>query len=204
MLPEGFVYVKDYIPTLIESLFYFSDFNFMGRPAAGYKANKVILTLAATAQLQKAAADFANDGWKIKVIDAYRPTKAVDDFWQWALDQNDTKMKDIFYPEFEDKTLIFDGYLAKYSSHSRGSAVDLTLVKDGKEIDMGSQIDLLGTISNTISDKITQEQQQNRLYMRDIMHKHGYDNYRKEWWHYALLNEPFPRNPEDHLNFDVE
>lgn len=203
MLPEGFVYVKDYIPNIIESLFYVTDFNFMGRPAAGYKANKVILTEKAAIALQKAAEDFAKNGWQIKVIDAYRPTKAVDDFWQWAHDKNDTKMKDIFYPEFDDKTLLFDGYLARFSSHSRGSAVDLTLVKDGEEIDMGSLIDLLGTISHTISDKVTPEQQQNRLYLKEIMEKHGYDNYRKEWWHYALLNEPFPRNPEDHLNFDV-
>lgn len=203
MLPEGFVYVKDYIPNIIENLFYFTDFNFMGRPAKGYKANKVILTKEAAIALQSAAAEFAKDGWQIKVIDAFRPTMAVDHFWEWALDTNDTKMKQIFYPEFDDKTLLFNGYLARHSSHSRGSAVDLTLVKDGEEIDMGSLIDLLGTISHTISDRITPEQQKNRLYLKEIMEKHGYSNYPKEWWHFGLLKEPFPRNPEDHLNFEV-
>ena len=68
---------------------------------------------------------------------------------------------------------------------------------------MGSQIDMLDEISNTISPLISATAQANRLYLKEVMEKQGFDNYRKEWWHFALLNEPFPRKPEDHFDFLV-
>jgi len=36
------------------------------------------------------------------------------------------------------------------------------------------------------------EQRQNREMLVDVMRRHGFKNYDKEWWHYTLENEPFP------------
>jgi D-alanyl-D-alanine dipeptidase len=205
-LPKGFVYLSDVDPSIKQEMFYASDFNFVGRPIKGYNKPVAILTQQAAHALKKVQDEVKLKGLSLKVIDAYRPHRAVEDFWNWALDPSDTKMKDIFYPKYSDKSKIFsDGYLAKFSGHSRGSTVDLTLVdSNGKEIDMGSQIDMLDEISNTVTDLIPPAAQKNRLYLKEVMERQGFDNYRKEWWHFALLDEPFPRKPEDHFDFPVE
>ena len=57
---------------------------------------------------------------------------------------------------------------------------------------MGSSFDLFHEVSHTKSGLITQEQQNNRELLRSVMHKHGFKNYVKEWWHFTLLHEPFP------------
>ena len=48
-------------------------------------------------------------------------------------------MKPYFYPDLEKQVLFKTGYIASKSSHSRGSAVDFTLLdmRTGKEVDMG-------------------------------------------------------------------
>ena len=52
---KGFVYVKKLIPDLIEDLRYLTSNNFMGSPADGYQANRVILTQEAATALKGAA-----------------------------------------------------------------------------------------------------------------------------------------------------
>ncbi len=204
-LPKGFVYLSDIDSTIKQDMFYCSDFNFVGRKINGYVKPVAILTIEAATALKKVQDEVSKKGFCLKVIDAYRPHRAVEDFWAWANDPKDMKMQKIFYPKYADKSQIFaDGYLAKFSGHSRGSTVDLTLIdSNGNDVDMGSQIDMLDEISNTVSPLITPQAQANRLYLKEVMEKYGFDNYRKEWWHFALLNEPFPRRPEDHFDFVV-
>lgn len=82
-------------------------------------------------------------GYHIKIFDAYRPQRAVNDFVKWAEDVNDIKMKKQYYPNI-DKTRLFElGYIASRSGHTRGSVVDLTIVdtQTGMEVDMGSGFD---------------------------------------------------------------
>lgn len=59
----------------------------------------------------------------------YRPQRAVDHFVRWAEDLDDQAMKDEFYPDVDKTRLFDDGYIAAKSGHSRGSTMDLTLVK---------------------------------------------------------------------------
>ncbi len=80
----GFVYVKNYIPDLIEDLRYFTTNNFMGEQATGYKANRVILSKKAALALKNAADELRTMGYVIKVYDAYRPQSAVDHFVRWS------------------------------------------------------------------------------------------------------------------------
>ncbi|KTC76752.1 hypothetical protein Lbru_2859 [Legionella brunensis] len=53
-LPQGFVYLQQIAPQVVEDLRYVTADNFMGRPVPGYLANRCILTLPAAQQLAKA------------------------------------------------------------------------------------------------------------------------------------------------------
>ena len=105
------------------------------------------------------------------------------------------------YPNL-DKPQLFQGYIAKKSGHSRGSVVDLTLVDiaTGQEVDMGSDFDFFGEISNHGTDLISPEQEWNRNILRDAMVAAGFQVYTKEWWHYALKDEPYP---DTYFDFEV-
>ena len=78
--------------------------------------------------------------------------------------------------------------------HSRGSAVDLTLLdmRTGKEVDMGSPFDLFGEISHPDSADVTEEQHENRMILRRAMMRNGFLPLDCEWWHFVLKNEPYP------------
>jgi D-alanyl-D-alanine dipeptidase len=187
-------------------MFYASDFNFVGRPIKGYNKPVAILTEQAAHALKNVQDEVKLKGLSLKVIDAYRPQRSVDDFWDWAKRADDLKMQAVFYPHYTNKTKIFDdGYIWKLSSHSRGSTVDLTLVDDnGDEIDMGSQIDMLDSVSNTMSGAISREAHENRMYLKDTMVNAGFDGFCMEWWHFTLRDEPFTLTPQHHFDFVVE
>lgn len=193
-LPNGFAYVTDVIPTAQLEIRYFSEDNFVGAVIDGYEASKAILTVEAANALKKAADILYEQGYVIKIFDAYRPQRAVNHFMRWAKDLDDTKMKEKYYPHL-DKSVLFElGYIAEKSGHSRGSTVDLTLVdvSTGKELDMGSGFDFFGEISNHGTDLIPEEQEKNRNILRDAMMEAGFKIYPEEWWHYTLENEPYP------------
>ena len=104
-------------------------------------------------------------GYRLKVFDAYRPACAVRSFVLWGIEDQDKRMKEYFYPDMDKDELFVKGYIAKQSSHSRGSTVDLTLfdMKSGKELDMGSPFDFFGEISHPDYKGITREQAENRM-----------------------------------------
>jgi D-alanyl-D-alanine dipeptidase len=194
LLPNGFAYVTDIISTAELEIRYFSNDNFTGAVVDGYEAPKAILTREAAEALKNAADALYENGYYIKIFDAYRPQRAVNHFIRWAQDLNDTKMKEKYYPEL-DKSVLFElGYIAEKSGHSRGSTVDLTLVEisTGEELDMGSGFDFFGEISNHGTHLITPEQEKNRNILRDAMVDAGFEVYPEEWWHYKLKNEPYP------------
>ena len=84
------------------------------------------LTKEAAAALKEAIDNLVFRGYRLKIFDAYRPQMAVTHFMNWALDPDDVRMKEYFYPELEKDTLFPQGYIAEHSGHSRGSTVDLT------------------------------------------------------------------------------
>lgn len=132
-----------------------------------------------------------------------RPQMAVDHFIRWAKDIDDISTKKYFYPDV-DKTKLFElGYIAKKSSHTRGSTVDLTLfnMKTQTDIDMGGTFDYFGNISwSTNTDNINDIQKENRKLLRDLMVNAWFTPLKEEWWHFTLENEPFPNT---YLNFPV-
>ena len=177
MLPEGFVYIKDIIPSIREGIRYAGEHNFVGCPVDGYFAPKSVLKIEAALALKKAAEEFERKGLYPLIYDAYRPQRAVDHFVRWAKDVEDVKTKDEFYPTLDKSELFPKGYIAVYSGHSRGLTVDLTLTdQDGNELDMGGEFDWFSKISSHDYENLTPEQKANRQLLRQGMLDAGFDD----------------------------
>ncbi|WP_435137877.1 M15 family metallopeptidase [Formosa sp. A9] len=202
-LPNGFVYVKDIDSTIKLELRYCTANNFVGSPINGYHEAVGIVTLPTAKALKAVQAELKAKQLSIKIYDAYRPQDAVNHFMAWAKQVNDTIMKPYFYPDVNKKHLFRDGYIASKSRHSSGSTVDLTLVslQTGEELDMGSPYDFFGMPSWVTYQNLTPVQKENRALLQEIMQKHGFRNYNKEWWHFTLKSEPFKNQ---YFNFPVE
>jgi zinc D-Ala-D-Ala dipeptidase len=138
--------------------------------------------------------DLSARGLGLKVFDCYRPQRAVAQFVRWAQRIDDVKRKREFYPDEDKRELFNKGYISDRSGHSRGSTVDLTLVRraDGGELDMGSPFDFFSPKSWPSDRSVSEEAQQNRALLAAAMRGGGFRPYDKEWWHFTLNNEPFP------------
>ncbi|WP_179315729.1 M15 family metallopeptidase [Winogradskyella undariae] len=202
-LPEGFVYVKSIIPDLDVELRYFTTNNFVGDTIDGYEANRLILTKATAEKLKLVQDELQEQNLCLKVYDGYRPQRAVNNFITWARDLNDTIKKSQFYPEAEKRNLFEAGYIASRSGHSRGSTIDLTIIdgQTGVPLDMGSPFDYFGKESWIAHEPLTDLQKQNRQLLQTVMLKHNFRNYSKEWWHFTLRWEPFPKT---YFDFEIE
>lgn len=202
-LEDGFSYIKNKIPTIETDIRYFGSHNFTGRPVIGYEAPVAILSTKATLALEKVQNELNKKGLGLKVFDSYRPQRAVTSFEVWARDINDTIAKQEFYPDIDKKDLFVLNYIASKSGHTRGSTLDLTLInlQTKQELDMGSPFDFFGTISHHNTTEITTQQKENRELLRTAMLKHGFKDYAEEWWHYTLIDEPFP---ETYFDFVVK
>ncbi len=192
VMPKGFMYLDEATKLPEIQLRYATDDNFVGRPLAGYRGKRAILRTEAASALKKVAEDFHKQGYTLVIYDAYRPHTAVMDISMWGNDPNDQKMKSVFYPNIDKKTVFGDKYLRNFSEHSRGVAVDVTLRnrKTGKLVNMGGFHDLLDPISATNYPGLTPEQRHNRHILKSTFEKHGFVNYKLEWWHYFLKDEP--------------
>jgi D-alanyl-D-alanine dipeptidase len=202
-LPEGFVYLDDVIPGIKLEMRYYTDNNFTGCRVDGYLKPRCIITEPAAQALKSVQSDLMVFGLELKIFDAYRPQAAVDNFIRWAADVRDTKMKKEYYPDVDKTNLFKDGYIASRSGHTRGSTVDLTIIQSGsgKELDMGGPFDFFGPVSWPDSSLVPAVKRANRLLLRTLMIRYGFNPYEKEWWHFTLANEPFPKT---YFNFPVE
>lgn len=201
---SDFVNLGEAVPDVIQEIRYYTSYNFVGAPIDGYEEPCAFMTKEAADALREVSSDVMSQGYRLKIYDAYRPQKAVDNFVRWAEDLDAVEMKSYFYPEV-DKTLLFEqGYIDAKSGHSRGSTVDLTLfdMQTGKEVDMGGTFDYFGELSHPdYTEGITEEQLANRNILRDAMVRHGFRPLDTEWWHFTLENEPYP---DTYFNFDVD
>jgi len=121
--------------------------------------------------LLQAAIDLAGDlGLRFLIFDAFRPTEA-----QWVLWNHSPN------PEFVSDP-------RRGSPHSRGLAIDLTLIdKDNRPLDMGTPFDDFTSASHHGDRSISAEAQRNRAILLGIMTAAGWDFFRNEWWHYQLF-----------------
>ena len=192
--PSGFVLLSDVIPSIVQEIRYFPTYNFVGDRIDGYEEPCAILTKEAARALKTVSNEMMVQGYRLKIFDTYRPACAVKHFVLWGIEDQDIRMKPYFYPELEKQELFLKGYVAKKSSHSRGSTVDLTLLDmaTGKELDMGSPFDLFSEKSHPDFRGISDEQYENRMILRNVMLRNGFAPIDCEWWHFTLKDEPYP------------
>ena len=198
---SGFVPIYTVIDDAAYDIRYYSPNNFTGNKINGYKAPVAYMTKEGAKALSIAAKDLRKQGYRILIWDTYRPQKAVDNFVEWINNPNNEGDKS-FYPELKKSDLLKGQYIMAKSGHTRGSTVDLTLIKkDGSFVDMGGTFDLFSEISHPDYKKLTKKQKHNRKILNDAMIKAGFNGIDSEWWHFTLKNEPYP---DTYFNFDVE
>ena len=150
-------------------LAYASSDNFTGRPI--YAAADCYLHQDAEALLRRAIDLASAIGLGVLIFDAFRPSEA-----QWAL-----------WNHTPDPDFLADP--RRGSPHSRGAAIDLTLIEaDGVALDMGTDFDAFTPTSHHGAMDISSEAQRNRAILMGIMTSAGWDFYRNEWWHYQMFN----------------
>lgn len=199
-----FVDLSKMCPGIKIQVDYATASNFTGAIVPGYKAKKAYFARGPAERLCLVQEDAVKEGLTLKVFDSYRPAKAVASFLKWAsLPENNPELKAKYHPKYTRQEILELGFIAKQSSHSKGSAIDLTLerLSDGIELDMGTPFDFFDSLSHTESPLITQKQLKNRLKLRELMERHGFRNFSKEWWHYSFRPEPYP---DQYFDFDVE
>jgi zinc D-Ala-D-Ala dipeptidase len=193
-LPPGFVDAGTVVDGLVVDMRYFGDQNFVGGRIDGYERGRCVLSAPAAGALAAVQHDLAAHGLGLKVFDCYRPQRAVAHFVRWAQRIDDVKRKREFYPDVDKRDLFKEGYISERSGHSRGSTVDLTLVRraDKRELDMGSPFDFFSPKSWPSDTGVGAQAQANRALLAAAMTRGGFRPYDKEWWHFTLVDEPFP------------
>jgi len=148
-------------------LAYATPNNLTGKPI--YQREHCLLLAPAEAALRRAIDIAAKSGLRLRIFDAYRPPQAQQVLWD-------------FLP---DPTYIAD--LKRGSNHSRGTAVDLTLVDaEGAALDMGTAFDAMTEDSWHFHAGLPAAVQRSRLLLLGIMHGAGFTHIASEWWHYEL------------------
>ena len=165
---QNFVKVNENNLDVTIDLRYASENNFTGEKV--FFSNTCFLHKVAYEHLCKAVEISKKLGFKLKIFDAYRPTYVQKKLWEFLPDPNF-----IAPPE-------------KGSPHSRGVALDLTITKEGRELDMGTGFDEFSKLSYHGNLDISEVAYKNRVILLGIMTDSGWDFYRNEWWHYQLFN----------------
>lgn len=208
-LPAGFVRLADIDPTIRQDIRYAGLENFLHRKADGYDAPVCILTAQAAKALSSVQKAIAAKGLTLVVFDCYRPARAVADMGKWTREGGRPDPQ--WYPTVERGDLIAKGYIGEFSSHSRGSTVDLAIAKAGNKsavhpacgmpntgtLDFGTGFDCFDPKSETASALIGAEAAANRKTLLTAMRAAGFRNYAREWWHFTLAKEPFPKQRFD-------
>ena len=220
-LPPGFVYLSEVAPDVLQDVRYAGPDNFTGRKVPGYDAPQCILRREVAEALAKAQAELREQSLGLKVYDCYRPARATRAFLKWIGDDAASGSKR-YFPRADKSTLHMQGYISPNSAHSRGIAVDLTLVRlpaaeqqafdrsarygpcNGRAsdrapdnaLDMGTGFDCFDVMSQTESPAVTGEPRDMRRLLRAVMKKHGFQSYWREWWHFSF-GSPTPGPARD-------
>ncbi len=139
--------------------------------AAIYGRADCYLHASAAERLEQAIAIARPLGLRFKVFDGFRPAEA-----QWRL-----------WQAFPDPAFVADPRSG--SAHSRGVAVDLTLIDArGVALEMGTAFDDFSARAHHGAADVSPVAQQNRALLLGIMTAARWDWYPKEWWHYQLFD----------------
>ena len=152
------------------ALAYATPDNIVGRPI--YRRAACFLHPHALPLLERAIALAAALGLRLKIFDAFRPAEA-----QWVL-----------WNAAPGSPYVADP--RRGSPHSRGVALDLTLVDgaSGRELDMGTPFDSFEERAHHGYMPLPPSVLRHRSILLGIMSAAGWDFYSKEWWHYQMFD----------------
>jgi D-alanyl-D-alanine dipeptidase len=211
-LPGDFVYLRDIDPSVLQDVRYAGANNFMGRPIKGYGAAECVVKRSTGLALKAVQQELARQNLSLKMLDCYRPARAVADMVAWSQNGRETAAERRYNPAFSKQQLFRLGYIATHSQHSTGAAVDLTLVDlradnsaifdptkayadctapaarraPEASVDMGTGYDCSDVKGHTAATSITASQRRWRNLLVAAMGRQGFVNYSKEWWHFSL------------------
>lgn len=148
---------------------YASNDNITGKKI--FLENKCYLVEEAANKIKVASKIAKELGYILKIYDAYRPSYVQKALWNFAPN-----------PSFLTNP-------SKGSPHTRGIAVDLTLInKNNKEVDMGTGFDDFTELAFHLTNQVETNIRKNRYMLLSIMTLAGFDHYLNEWWHYQLFS----------------
>lgn len=161
------VLLRDYLSSVFVDLKYATTENFTGTVI--YDFTDASLRYGTVKKLAAAQAALLQEGYCLKIWDAYRPVRAQFRLWEVCPDPV---------------------YVANpntgYSSHSKGNTVDVTLVRaDGTEVSMPSGFDDFTALADRDYSDVSQEAARNAALLEQVMEQNGFEGYSGEWWHYS-------------------
>lgn len=165
--PADLVAVVDYIPGIYTELRYASDNNFTHQVI--YSFSDAYLRYGTVQKLASAQESLETAGYSLLIWDAFRPVSAQFKLWEICPDP---------------------AYVANpekgYSSHSRGSTVDITLVTlDGDPVEMPTDFDDFTAMADRDYSDVSDEAAANAGLLEEAMTAAGFKPYSAEWWHYS-------------------
>ena len=164
---DGSQSVDDSLSGIILDIRLATDNNFTGQPV--YTKAEAYLHRDAFKKLETARKIATTLGFQLHIWDAFRPLEAQQKLWD-------------FYPDSRYISPPDNGP----RTHCRGIAIDLTLEKDGKLLEMGTGFDDFRELAHHNNTEISKEALENRLTLAGLMHTAGFRCHPYEWWHYEL------------------
>lgn len=170
---KGFVEIARLDPSIRQEIRYATDNNFTH--AVIYDCPNCLLRPEVADALVVANKILNKKGLFLKVFDCYRPQPYQQRLWDKVPN-----------PDYVTPP-------TKGSMHSRGAAVDLTIVdSDGRELNMGTSYDFFGAEAHTDYLKLPAEVLVNRRLLRETMEAAGFKGIRTEWWHFSYQKKQYP------------
>lgn len=164
---DELVLITDYLPDIVLDIRYATENNFTEKVI--YESSDAYLRYGTLKKLIEVENELNSLGYRLLIWDAYRPTAAQWKLWEVCPDPN----------------FVSDPNNG-YSSHSRGNTVDVTIIRmDKSNAEMPSGFDEFGTKADRDYSDVSVTAAENAKLLEDIMIKHGFSGYRKEWWHYT-------------------
>lgn len=162
-----FVKLKNYSNDFVFDMKYATENNFLKQKV--YACEECYLRMKTIKYLIAANTEFQKKGYRIKLLDCYRPLDVQKKMWELVPNAD---------------------YVAdpkKGSVHNRGGAVDITLVDaKGKELDMGTPFDFFGPEASHKYQGFSNKINKNRAYLKAVMLQNNFKSFDSEWWHYNL------------------
>ena len=186
LLDRGLKDVQQLDSSIVVELKYATEDNFMGRVLYDSLFHAFLQEEAAVklADAQKKLKE-KDSSLSLLVYDAVRPNSIQYKMWDLVKDTP----KQIYVAE-----------PGLGSLHNFGGAVDLTIVRDGVPLDMGTPYDFFGKkaqprYNNFFLDRkeLTEEQVKHRELLSAVMKSAGFTPINSEWWHFNAFSITYAR-----------